>query len=288
VANQAIYLPFVLPWRYPLRRVCWANGGLQSGSIDVGIYSVNGGRIWSNGGVAAAGGNQLQYVTLASPVLLSPGRYYFAMAQSGNGTMWGCNADASKIRTAGLYWQASAYPLPASATFAAWTINFPVPIVALTGVASAEAFGAPTVTTGAVSIAPSGIGSAQTFGAARIAAVRYVLLGGIASGEAFGAPLAAIHLNLRPAGIASGQAFGQPRVRRKRTTTAVITPTGIVSRQAVGTPTLGRGAVTIAPVGIASAEAVGFGGIGRPVILPKVTGAANLPLMLVRRAGLRH
>lgn len=131
VANQAIYLPFVLPWRYPFRRVCWMNGGLQSGSIDVGIYTVNGGRIWSNGGVAAAGGNQLQYVTPASPVLLSPGRYYFAMAQSGNGTMWGCNADASRVRTAGLYWQASAYPLPASATFAAWTINFPVPIVGL-------------------------------------------------------------------------------------------------------------------------------------------------------------
>jgi hypothetical protein len=135
-ANQAIYLPFVLPWRYPVRRVFWGNGGLASGNVDVGIYTINGGRIWSNGGVAQAGPTSVQYLTPASPLILPSGRYYFAMAMNNNaGQMMGCNAD-SKVRAVGFYQQASAYPLPAQATFAPWTSNFIVPIAGLMASAS--------------------------------------------------------------------------------------------------------------------------------------------------------
>jgi hypothetical protein len=164
------------------------------------------------------------------------------------------------------------------------------PQIGPTGITSAEAVGTPTVLRGPVALSPSGIPSAEAFGTARAANIFKVAPTGIASAEAFGRPLIGIHLVLRPTGIPSAQAFGKPRVRRLRTTTAVITPTGITSRQALGTPTVTTGVAFIRPVGIASAEAIGTlgAGLGRPFILPKPTGAAGLPLMLVRRSGLRH
>lgn len=60
--------------------------------------------------------------------------------------------------------------------------------------------------------------------------------------------------NLSPSGVASGEAFGTPTI----TPGAVdIAPTGIASGEAFGTPTVTPGAVDIAPTGIASGEAFG-------------------------------
>jgi len=126
-ANQAAYLPFVLPWRYPVQRVMWCNGGLTSGSVDVGIYTIGGGRLWSLGGVAQSPTNAVQYANAG--IVLSPGRYYLGWAQSASG--WFAGVAAPMGRPLGLYTQASAYPLPAQATFAAWG-SMALPIVAFT------------------------------------------------------------------------------------------------------------------------------------------------------------
>lgn len=115
--------------------------------------------------------------------------------------------------------------------------------IAPTGIASAQAFGAPAVTQPGV-IAAQGIPSAQAFGVPAIA--RFITMTGIASAQAFGT-LTTTRFAL-PTGIASVQAFGLPSIAR------FINPTGIVSAEAFGTLATARFAL---PTGIISAQAFG-------------------------------
>jgi hypothetical protein len=159
-----------------------------------------------------------------------------------------------------------------------------------TGIASTQAFGASTVTVigPTQTVTPTGIGSAQAFGAATVIPGVVVSPTGIASAEAFGTSTVTISQPLLPTGIPSGEAFGTKiKVQRQRSTTAILT-TGIPSAEAAGTPTVTVGATYVYPVGIPSAETFGLGQLGRPFILPAPTGTGPLPLMLVRRSGLRH
>lgn len=164
------------------------------------------------------------------------------------------------------------------------------------GIASGEALGTPTVVVHGLpqTIAPTGIASGAVFGATVVhGPAQTIAPTAIASSQALGALVVRRILVIRPSGIPSGEAFGRkkphlPTLQRLRTTTATIRPAGIPSAQAVGTPTVSPGRVVIVPVGIQSAESFGLSGFGRPFIIPKPTGTGPLPLMLIRRSGLRH
>ena len=120
-ANQAIYMPFTLPWPYLVERAFWWNGSAL-GNMDVGIYSSDGTQLWAATSTAQSGASVLQYVTLGTEMLLRPGEYYLALANNGTTNRITGNALASATlgRLLGLYQQTSAFALPATATFAQW------------------------------------------------------------------------------------------------------------------------------------------------------------------------
>lgn len=68
-----------------------------------------------------------------------------------------------------------------------------------------------------------------------------------------------------PTGIASGEALGSPSV----STTITVSPTGIASAEAIGSPTVST-TITVSPTGIASAEA-----LGSPTISTTITVSPN-------------
>lgn len=121
VANLAVYIPFWLPFPYPLKRVFWANGGtVTTSNADVGVYSSDGARIYSTGSTALSGASVLQFGA-AADALLNPGVYYLAYScdnttNRANGTV----ASLADGRIWGLLQQSSAFPLPATMTPVAW------------------------------------------------------------------------------------------------------------------------------------------------------------------------
>ena len=117
VANTAFYIPIWLQWPYQVERVFWLNGSsVTSVNMDFGIYNADGTRLYSTGSTVAVGANATQYVTPSPDFILSPGRYYFALADSsvtanrgGVGTTSGTTA---RMRLGGILQEASALPLP--------------------------------------------------------------------------------------------------------------------------------------------------------------------------------
>lgn len=138
-ANTAVYLPLVLPWPYNVRRVMWTPGNVVGGNFDIGIYSAGGGRIYSAGSTAAAGTNsQPSYVTPTTDILLGPGTYWLAWVTDGTTSRmfgWGGNSPSGVGRLLGCYQQASALPLPATPTFAAYN-SVGIPLLGITNTAS--------------------------------------------------------------------------------------------------------------------------------------------------------
>lgn len=115
-ANRCVYQPICIQ-----RPVTVTNALIsvvtQNGNLDVGIYTWAGVRIVANGGVAvgAAGTQQVDFADTA----LTPGWYQLAFACSSSTAVFRChNPQAGGMRSLGLRQQATAYPVPATATFA--------------------------------------------------------------------------------------------------------------------------------------------------------------------------
>lgn len=120
-ANQAMFLPLTLPFPYVVRRLFWHIGSTGGGNTDIGLYSVGGTAIFTAGSTAQTVFNGPQYVAPGSPLVLSPGRYFLAMAHSvtsANHVYGHGGLTAPLARLAGLYQQPSALPLPTTATLA--------------------------------------------------------------------------------------------------------------------------------------------------------------------------
>lgn len=132
VANTAVYIPFQVPWPYPVYRVWWMNGStITSTNVDCGIYSPGGDLLYSTGSTAASGATSVQYVSVGTPFTLDAGRYYMAWTCS-NTTSRGYGVAPTAVQGAllGCLSQTSALPLPASATFA----TYGAPGVSLCGI----------------------------------------------------------------------------------------------------------------------------------------------------------
>lgn len=141
VGNQATYVPFYLPWPYPVRRVFWFNGSsVASVNVDLGIFSSDGTQLYSTGSTARSGASVAQYVTPANPILLPPGAYYFGHScDSTTASRGGMGATAgttvAHLALAGILQQASALPLPATMT-PVTVANVNLPLVGITRTAT--------------------------------------------------------------------------------------------------------------------------------------------------------
>lgn len=132
--------------------------------------------------------------------------------------------------------------------------------VTASGIASGEAWGAPTVVPGPAPVGPTSIASAETWGAHAVAPGPVPLgAGGIASAEGWGVPT--VQMTVAPEGIVSAEAWGAPIVNVGPT----IAPTGIPTAELWGSPTVVPGTISATPTGIPSVEAWGV-----PLVLPLV------------------
>lgn len=123
-ANDALFVPFVLQAATLIKRLFSINGGTASGNIDVGVYSEDGTLISSAGSTAQAGTNDLQFFNVTD-FILGPGRYYLAVAKNDTtGTLIRMNIPAIRCSVLGMAKQATAFPLPATATFATVTAAY--------------------------------------------------------------------------------------------------------------------------------------------------------------------
>jgi len=123
VANQACYVPVSIPFYFPVKHVWWANGSVVTANMDFGIYTLDGTRLYSTGSTAQSGASAVQRVAPATPFLLTPGSYYFALACSlaTAANAFGISTvTTNEGRLTGCLQQATALPLPAAATFAQW------------------------------------------------------------------------------------------------------------------------------------------------------------------------
>jgi hypothetical protein len=121
-ANLRIYVPFAIPWPYPVRRVFWANGSAVSSNMAFAIYSIDGTLIYTTGSVASAGASALQYVT-PTEFTLYPGRYYMSLSCDATSVnrLYLATITTIDARLRGLLQQASAFTAPATMTGAQFT-----------------------------------------------------------------------------------------------------------------------------------------------------------------------
>lgn len=137
VANQAVYIPFSLPWHYIVRRLYWLNGSTVGGTCTVGLYTEDGANIYRSAAITTAGSSALQYVAPAAPLLLVPGLVYFGIAFSGTANVFaGITAMTAQAgRSLGLFQESAIPAVDSPATFAQWNSTF-VPVCGITQTAS--------------------------------------------------------------------------------------------------------------------------------------------------------
>ena len=117
--NQAMYIPFRITAPALVRQLLFMVGGTSSGNIDVGIYDSQKHLIVSSGSTAmSASTNTVQELNVTDK-WLNPGEYLLgASCSTTAGTVFGLGsiADELMLPVITLYQEASALPLPATAT----------------------------------------------------------------------------------------------------------------------------------------------------------------------------
>jgi hypothetical protein len=132
-ANRALFIPFVITKPTLIKQLFVLNGAAVSGNIDVGIYDAAGTKIVSSGSTAQAGTTVIQSFDVTD-TMLAPGQYYFAVAlDNSTGTLLRVTVGGSGYRQQelGMAQQSTAFPLPATATFATIASDY-IPVVGLT------------------------------------------------------------------------------------------------------------------------------------------------------------
>lgn len=120
-ADMAFFYPVKVYDPFTATRLFVLNGSAVSGNIDVGIYSSQGNRIVSSGSTAQSGTTAIQEFDVTDTIIY-PGVYYLAVAMDNTtGSLFANGIGAARIRAAHAFQQSTAFPLPATATFAAYT-----------------------------------------------------------------------------------------------------------------------------------------------------------------------
>jgi hypothetical protein len=122
-ANRAMYQPFRLTRSFLVQVLGILNGGTVSGNIDVGIYDVAGTRLVSSGSTPQAGTSAVQSFNVTD-TWIGPGLFYHAVAMDNATGQLSRVGPTTNVNIAlGLAQEASAFPLPANATFAQVSAN---------------------------------------------------------------------------------------------------------------------------------------------------------------------
>ena len=119
-ANAAVFIPFRISSPIVLAQLFIYNGATLSGNFDVGIYDAAGTKIVSTGSTDQTTGtiNLLRVVDITD-TLIGPGVFYLAAAMDNiTGTMMGILGGGLNSRSMGCVQTATAFPLPATVTFA--------------------------------------------------------------------------------------------------------------------------------------------------------------------------
>lgn len=117
-ANKAYFYPFRLTAPATVKQFLVSVGTASFGNLDVGIYDAGLRLVVSSGGVAVGSANAIQQINIADTDLL-PGDYYLAMVVDNTTAAILRSAIASRLNALtafSVYEQASAYPLPQTAT----------------------------------------------------------------------------------------------------------------------------------------------------------------------------
>jgi len=136
-ANRAVFIPFRLAVPITVTQFWLLNGETVPGTehFDIGVYDLAGTKIASTGSTDQTGVSVLQTVDVTD-FTIGPGGFYLACAMDTNtATILDIWPTLECCRLVGLAEQASAFPLPATATLAVITFN------------SIQAFGLSTRTT---------------------------------------------------------------------------------------------------------------------------------------------
>lgn len=126
-AARAVYLPIVLPSVVVVRRVWWANGATTTGgaTVECGIYADSGygpGTKLISGSATQGTASEVQFVDVTDTAL-SPGVYWIAIVSDITTNTTLMRATTSIYDKSVRFQEASASPLPATATPAVSAAN---------------------------------------------------------------------------------------------------------------------------------------------------------------------
>lgn len=126
-ANLALYCPVVIEETCLIRKAWFIIGFVINGNLDLGLYSEEGTRLLSSGSTAMPAGSGVMKFFDVTDQTIPAGRYYMAMASDSNTAQFGvCGIANIPILGPMMGWarETSAFPLPATATFATMTDNY--------------------------------------------------------------------------------------------------------------------------------------------------------------------
>jgi len=132
VANLAIYIPVYVRETLTATKIRVAGDTTAANNIDAGIYNYSGTRLVSVGSTALGGGNVVMDLNIADTVLVK-GIYYIGIAVDGTTGRVGAIPVGSTYDNMlyGIREETSAFPLPATATFADNNIRKYIPNVSI-------------------------------------------------------------------------------------------------------------------------------------------------------------
>lgn len=129
VANTAIFTAVIVPQPVTVYKMAWINGGTVGANVDVGIYDWLGNRLVSSGSTVQATINVMQVVDVADTVIPAGVVWIAAVASSATGQFFRGFITTQLARISGMAQMASAFPLPTTATFAAYTGSSSIPVI---------------------------------------------------------------------------------------------------------------------------------------------------------------
>lgn len=120
-ANLALYFPFAISQSCIAVDMFCYNGAAVAGNVDMGIYTAGGTLLVSTGATAQASTNVLQKIAITDTTLVGPNDFYMGISLSDatTATLFRVATAAQTQGSQGGLQEASAHPLPATATFAA-------------------------------------------------------------------------------------------------------------------------------------------------------------------------
>lgn len=116
-ANRAFFIPITLPYSLTLTKFWALNGASAANNVDIGVYTADGTLILSTGSQTRTGTSTLQAYDVTD-TSIGPGLFYIAMVLNNTtGAFFKLGGGTAPFES-GVFIMDTAFPLPATATFA--------------------------------------------------------------------------------------------------------------------------------------------------------------------------